>query len=1037
MTPERWQKLDELFHAALEREPGARALFIAEACCEDAELRRELESMLTHHDQANSFIESPAYVVEAEAIVSDDSSEALVGESFGPYQIVRVLGKGGMGVVYLALDQELHRNVALKFLHDDLLSDRQRVQRFKQEARAVSALNHPNILTIHQIGEMDGRQFIATEFVEGETLRESIKHQRLSISETLEIATQIGSALAAAHEANIMHRDIKPENVMVRPDGYIKVLDFGLAKLTEPSITHSKLSTLINTEQGTIIGTVQYMSPEQARGLAVDGRTDIWSLGVVLYEMLTEHPPFDGDTKSDVIAAILEREPSPLTHYNEGVPEALQLIISKALKKDRNARYQTAKDLLVDLRGFKQQLEANPDSYRETLAESPGLALTATLKKEPLRETRTGAAARPTSSAEYVVSEIKQHKTGVAVVLLTVVIAVTAIAFWFSRINGRNKSTAHPQAMTMTRLATSDRVQGAAISPDGKYVAYVVAEPVCCFQQSLRLRQIDTSSDIQIDPPSDLYHDRLVFSRDGNFLYFADNSENLYKMPTIGGPKTKLITRVASPISFSPDGKRLAFLRDNYPGKDETSLIVANADGSDEGKIASRKKPDSFRGAPSWSPDGQVIACAAGSADDRGAYVTVVEVRLPGGGERPLTAQRWNGVGPVTWLSDGSGLLMLAEDQASIFSPQLWHLPYPNGDARRITNDFNSYETLSLTADSTILLTEQLTKSSNVWIAGGKPSQARQITSGTTGSYDDLSWLSDGQLIYDSNNGGSWDIWRLNVENGNRKQMTINTSANGDSSASFDGRYVVFVSNRAGPENIWRMDADGGNPQQLTSGNSEDDYPQCTPDGKWAIYESTRSDKVTLWRVPIDGGDPFQLTDKPSQNAAISPNGKWVVYQSAGPGASTLWKVSVDGGDSVQLFDKPSRNPLISPDGKLIACRYQPDLNKDEWRVAILPFEGGLPVQVFDIPAAHPFWDRLGVRWSADGKALTYRIHQEGIGRNGIDNIWSQPLDGGPPKQLTHFDSNQIFSFAWSRDNRLALSRGVETRDVVLLRNFR
>jgi len=602
MTPERWQKLDKLFHEALEREPEARPAFVEQVCAGDDELRQELDSMLDHHEQANSFIESPAYVIDAETIVDDDFAETLIGKTFRQYQIIDLLGKGGMGVVYLAFDNDLHRNVALKCLHDDLLSDSQRVQRFKQEARAVSALNHPNILTIHQIGDLDGRQFIATEFVEGETLREVIRHKRLSVSESLDIVTQIASALSAAHEANIMHRDIKPENVMVRPDGYVKVLDFGLAKLTEAFITNSKLSTLINTEQGTIVGTVQYMSPEQARGLAVDARTDVWSLGVVLYEMLTEHPPFDGETKSDVIAAILEREPSPLTRYREEAPEALQLIITGALKKDRNARYQTAKDLLVDLRSLRQRLEANPDSFRETRTESPDNPLSEVRQKEPPRETSAGVAARPTSSAEYIVSEIKQHKASVAVVLLTVVVVATAIAFWLSGILGRNKSTAHPQSMAITRPIANDRVRGAAISPDGKYIAYVVQEPICCFQQSLRLKQVGTASDIQIHPPSGLRPQRLAFAPDGNFLYFTDSSDALYQMPTIGGPKTKLITDVHSPISFSPDGKRLAFLRDNYPGKDETALMVANADGSGEVKIASRKKPDFFGGAPAWSP---------------------------------------------------------------------------------------------------------------------------------------------------------------------------------------------------------------------------------------------------------------------------------------------------------------------------------------------------------------------------------------------------------------------------------------------------
>ena len=1027
MNSERWQRLDELFHAALECEPTARGAFVNAACENDAELRQELESMLAHHEQANSFIELPAYVIAAETFVEDDFAETLIGKTFGQYQIINLLGKGGMGAVYLAFDGELHRKVALKLLHDDVSSDSHRVQRFKQEARAVSALNHPNILTIHQIGDLDGRQFIATEFVAGETLREIISHNRVSLASSLDIVTQIGSALTAAHESDIIHRDIKPENVMVRPDGYVKVLDFGIAKLTEPSINNSNVSTLINTEQGTIIGTVQYMSPEQARGLAVDARTDIWSLGVVLYEMLTAHPPFDGDTRSDVIAAILEREPSPLTRYNEEVAAGLQAIITRALRKDRNARYQTVKDLLLDLRRLKQQLETNPESDSATLIKSPDVPWSRVPRKESPSETTKGAPVRPTSSAEYIVSEIKQHKTGVAVGLLAVVVAVTAVALWFTRTAGRNTSMASPQRMTVTRPGISDRVQGAAISPDGRYIAYVVKEPICCFQQSLRLRQVGTASDIQTAPPSGLYHQRLVFAPDGKTLYFTDNADNLYQMPTIGGPKTKLIAGVNSPISFSPDGKRFAFLRDSYPNKDETALMVANADGSGELRITSRKQPEIFGDGLAWSPVREVIACAAGAVDARGRYLNLVEVQLEDGAEKLLTPQRWTGVGQIAWLSDGSGLLMLADDEASIFSAQIWQVSYPYGEARRITTDLvSSYQNLSLTADSTILLTEQLNQTSDVWIAGGGTSQARQITSGTTGSYDDLSWLSEGQLIYGSNNGGNWDIWRLDVENGTRRQLTINAAANGESSASFDGRYVVFASNRAGPLNIWRMDADGANPKQLTSGNSEDQHPQCTPDGKWVIYESARSDKGTLFKVPIDGGDPVKLLDKPLSNPVISPDGKWIVYDD-----TTLWKLSIDGGEPVQLFEQPSRGPAISPDGKLIACRYQPDSSKDEWKVAVISFEGGPPIQVFNIPA-HPFWDRLSLRWSVDGKALTYQVSNRGI-----DNIWLQPIDGGPAKQLTQFDSNKIFSFARSREGRLAISRGFETRDVVLLSNFR
>ena len=356
MNPARWQRLDELFHAALEREPDARVMFTAEACAGDDELHRELESMLKHHEQANSFIESPAYVVAAETIVDDDYSETLAGKSFGPYQALRVLGKGGMGVVYLATDKKLSRKVALKILPADLTGDQSRVQRFKQEARAASALNHPNIITIFEIEESDGRHYIATEFVEGATLRELLEGRDMNLQGVLNAAIQIASALSAAHASGIVHRDIKPENIMRRTDGYIKVLDFGLAKLMEPTQKDLEASTTVNTDPEIIIGTVPYMSPEQVRRQELDARTDIWSLGVVLYEMLAGHPPFKARTESDVIASILQKKPS-FEWSLQNVPPELKWILKKALAKDREERYQTAKDLLVDLKRLMRELE--------------------------------------------------------------------------------------------------------------------------------------------------------------------------------------------------------------------------------------------------------------------------------------------------------------------------------------------------------------------------------------------------------------------------------------------------------------------------------------------------------------------------------------------------------------------------------------------------------------------------------------------------------------------------------------------------------
>jgi serine/threonine protein kinase/Tfp pilus assembly protein PilF len=380
MDPERWQKLEELFHAALERGPDTRASFVAEACSGDDDLRRELESMLDHEQQAKSFIESPAYVIAAESILRDPAEDSLIGKTLGSYQIVSQLGKGGMGVVYLATDQKLQRKVALKMLPPDLTDDPTRVQRFKQEARAASALNHPNILTIFEIEERDGQHYIATEFVEGSTLRDL----KMSLQGVLDAAIQITSALAAAHASGIVHRDIKPENIMRRTDGYIKVLDFGLAKLIEQAGSNPEAATAVNTDPGIIIGTVQYMSPEQIRRAELDERTDIWSLGVVIYEMMAGESPFKAATESDVIASILQKKPS-FEWRLQNVPPEVEWILKKALAKDKEERYQTARDLLIDLKRLRREMDFHDDlgHFDQTEADAARSGKTASLRSKP------------------------------------------------------------------------------------------------------------------------------------------------------------------------------------------------------------------------------------------------------------------------------------------------------------------------------------------------------------------------------------------------------------------------------------------------------------------------------------------------------------------------------------------------------------------------------------------------------------------------------------------------------------------------------
>ncbi|HEY5075107.1 MAG TPA: serine/threonine-protein kinase [Pyrinomonadaceae bacterium] len=368
MTPERWQQVEEVLQAALDRPRQERASFLNEACSGDDQLQREASSLIDAYDEAGDFIEQPAIAQDAHVLISSPEL-GNIGREIGPYQIIERLGGGGMGEVYLAEDARLDRLVALKVLPAYFVSDDSRLRRFQREARAASALNHPNILTIHEVGELEGVHFIATEFIDGQTIRELIARDELSLTDALDIVVQVASALSAAHAAGIVHRDIKPENIMRRGDGIVKILDFGIAKLLEQTPAESSAITRAQTETGVVLGTVGYMSPEQARGLAIDERTDIWSLGVVLYEMLVYRAPFSGATRMDTMVAILEREPAPLFPPTaDPTLQRLQTIVSKALRKERAERYQTAAELLADLTGIKPEVDLTDFSREQVLA---------------------------------------------------------------------------------------------------------------------------------------------------------------------------------------------------------------------------------------------------------------------------------------------------------------------------------------------------------------------------------------------------------------------------------------------------------------------------------------------------------------------------------------------------------------------------------------------------------------------------------------------------------------------------------------------
>ncbi len=428
------QRIEEIFHAVLDLSPSERAAYLADACGGNVELQREVESMISSYERAGSFMNKPAIEEDAQ-VLAGRRDYLTAGELVGAYKVVRLLAAGGMGEVYVAEDTRLGRRVALKLLPSHFTADRDRVGRFQQEARAASALNHPNIVTVHDFVQAEQGHFIVTEYVEGETLRQRLKRSRMDLDEVIDVAIQIGSGLSAAHTVGVVHRDIKPENVMLRPDGLVKVVDFGLVKLTEERVsvdTEAPTKVRVETDAGMVMGTVNYMSPEQARGLKVDARTDIWSLGCVLYEMVAGGAPFAGPTTADVIVSILGRELPPLLRSASDAPAELERIVAKALTKDREERYQTTKNLLSDLRRLKRRLEFEAGLERSAQPPPSGQAEAGAAKGSAIRTGRAETA-HPRSSAGYSATWIRKHRRGAAAVLAaTILLLVAGIAYYFA-----------------------------------------------------------------------------------------------------------------------------------------------------------------------------------------------------------------------------------------------------------------------------------------------------------------------------------------------------------------------------------------------------------------------------------------------------------------------------------------------------------------------------------------------------------------------------------------------------------------------------
>jgi serine/threonine protein kinase/Tol biopolymer transport system component len=1003
MNAERWQQIDELFHAALACEPAQRSTFLAKQCAGDDKLRHEVESLLASLEGADDFIETPAGDVAAEFLgIHKPTFEH--GQQIENYRIVHQLGSGGMGEVYLAEDVRLNRKVALKLLPPHFTVNPDRVRRFEREARAASALNHPNIVTIYEIGHSKTTHFIATEFVDGKTLRQLINEKPFTLNETLNVSMQIADALSGAHAAGIVHRDIKPENVMIRRDGYVKILDFGLAKLTEQQIIGSDLETptLLQSNPGLVMGTVQYMSPEQARAKNVGVGTDIWSLGIVMYELLAGHVPFDGETPSHVMVSLMEDELRPLSS-SVSVPAELGRIVDKALRKNQTERYRTARELGRELKNLKRRLQLDAHS-RAFLGDVPSRERTKRDGQQGAgvtgaRVTRTDTAdADPTANAEPVARPVTLFKKKWMVALaLTLMVGVFAFVIyqWPHRDRSGPKPSSRFQTTELVRLTNSGKAQDAAISSDGRYVAYVVEMES---KQSIWLREMATAHETQIVSAADTIYYGSTFSRDGSYLYYIDLKRNntigeLYRVSVRGSVPEKVVADVDGPISLSPDGKQIAFVRGWSTG--ERAVIILNVDDRKERKLASRMGYDAFAfNGLAWSPDGAQITCAAAYGDQNVRYLSLVSVSVSDGSLKQLSGQQWKSVGRINWLADGSGLVFTGSKMDVPSTSQVWYVPYPNGEPQRVTRDLQDYEGLSVTADARTLVGTQQQTTSNLWIASAEDANlGKQIYSQKKDdTYDPFyssrtrfSWAPNGQIIYTSLATGNENIWSMSTAGNGNNQLTNDLRESTFPSTTADGRYIVFISNRSGPSNVWRMDSDGANQRRLTAGE-DDSWAWCSPDSRWVIFHSAKQ------------------------------------------GFRTVWQVSLDGTDLKQLTDYPSVCPVVSPDGQWIVVYYRLE-TKAPWKLGIIPFNGGRPVRTMAVPNDVEF--RSLVRWTPDGSSLAYIVNREGV-----SNIWVQPLDGRPASQMTNFKSDKIFWFDWSPDNKqLGVSHGTVTSDVVLIRD--